>query len=59
LAFCRVGLFSVTTLVASNLLKFNESSSVTLLLAATPNQTEKNKNVLMENINFMGYKIAS
>jgi hypothetical protein len=59
LAFCRVGLFSVTTLVASTLLKFNESSSVTLLLPATPNQTEKNKNVLMENINFIGYKVAS
>jgi hypothetical protein len=46
-------------LVASTLLKFNESSSVTLLLPATPNQTEKNKNVLMENINFMGYKGVS
>jgi hypothetical protein len=46
-------------LVASNLLKFNESSSVALLLPATPNQTEKNKNVMMENINFMGYKGVS
>jgi hypothetical protein len=54
LAFCRAGLFSVTTLIASNLLKFNESSSAALLLPATPNQKEKNKNVLMENINFMG-----
>jgi hypothetical protein len=55
----RAGLFSVTTLVASNLLKFNESSSVTLRLPATPNQTEKNKNVVMGNINFMGYKVVS
>jgi hypothetical protein len=38
-----VGFFSVTTLVASNLLKFNESSPPALLLPATPNQTEKSK----------------